>query len=820
MRIPAHFLVFLLSLFALQLIAQAENDECATALPLTLYSNEEAAVFISSDTREATVSSPGSPLCADTTELYDLWYSLTLPDTIPTNGFDFKAQFGGNPDDLSFIGMALYKECGDSTSLTHCHIASDPDQAGMYIPNACLEASATYFLRIWSIPTDPDAAGTFEIAAFQRILDYRVLWRETFANGLEENGWLSIGTCGVIDSSLNATWTYLPDGRLNRGSFTPNGIMGTPSICDGAVGVDADFLDNNGDALNPDGSQNKEAFGTGPCPSFFPGNTAQYLLISPVIDISDWEVSALSLEFYQSIRSNGPSSYFISFRTREEEGEWSGWTNIEINKDLEDDGPFMRSDYQQLFLGGATAGDYLQLRFIYNAYYYVWGLDDIALIEAETHNLRIVESRFAIPPNYSTPVGQHLPWYPGMDIYNAGSYFETNIEGVIDIHSEVGNLLHTDTLFLEGLLSIGTAENALFPQTVTNLPMSTGSFTGRYFVVADSTNADNDFDFSDNTAEFAFEQTSTTFAKEADYNRSISIASSIYDPGAPLSYTFGNYFFVRDIEGTYKLDLEWGVANASELQGSRVDLQLYTWTDLNENEIVEASERKLIAQGDYTFTGNEDNITTLSTQLFEVGSGNEGVNLDIQDQAILAMASFTPEDNTTQLFLLGTQELNYGPTVEGYRIKYPESGLGRHYSTVLGFHPSGNLEGIDYEVREFDPNDERIFFGHNIIPLVRLTYEEVSTLKDPGRLSENLSVFPSPASDQIYLEIEEEISSEYQLSIHGMEGNKVFERKSITLQNGKSESLSISHLPAGNYVISLHSDEGRFSGKFVVVRND
>lgn len=209
----------------------------------------------------------------------------------------------------------------------------------------------------------PATEGTLRVGVYPNPKADLSLYWETFGGGIEANGWTTEGTCSVADSNGNAGWKYLPDGLLDKGAYIFAGAgISSPTLCDGAVGVDSDYDDNGGV---------EGAFGSGPCPA-----PAQHTLISPEINSSEWTAPGLSLTWTQAIRQF-QSTYFFSYRTKDGDNEWSDWVDFAINTEFETNGDFISNDVQRFFMPGAAGHDFIQIRFVYNANYYMWGIDDV-----------------------------------------------------------------------------------------------------------------------------------------------------------------------------------------------------------------------------------------------------------------------------------------------------------------------------------------------------------------------------------------------------------------------------------------------------------
>src|SRR5688500_8991100 len=284
-------LLFALVLWSVAAWAQPANDDCATAAVVAFGVDEATAVLTNGDTRGATASTTPATVCSGSWYTDDIWFQFTTPDVLPPDGIVVKAFFNDalNPTDVPAVGMALYESCATDETALACFSSDLPEDNTIAIPPACLLPGHTYVVRIWSTGADATTEGTLKVGAFANTTADASLYWETFAGGIEANGWSTTGTCNIADSNANAGWKYLPDGLIDMGAYIFAGAaINSATLCDGAVGVDSDFNDNAGIEGN---------FGGGPCPT--PG---QHFLVSPVIYSGAWTGAGLSLTWTQALR--------------------------------------------------------------------------------------------------------------------------------------------------------------------------------------------------------------------------------------------------------------------------------------------------------------------------------------------------------------------------------------------------------------------------------------------------------------------------------------------------------------------------------------
>ena len=134
------------------------------------------------------------------------------------------------------------------------------------------------------------------------------------------------------------------------------------------------------------------------------------------------------------------------------------------------------------------------------------------------------------------------------------------------------------------------------------------------------------------------------------------------------------------------------------------------------------------------------------------------------------------------------------------------------YFSVLGTSPDGILTNIDYEVKELDPNDNRIFFGNDIIPLVRVVTNEKGCIDGLESLSkaEKISVFPNPASESTHVKMEfTKTYSDVQINLLNSLGQRILSRALPASVYNHTETLDIRLLAAGSYQLQVETAEGQ-----------
>jgi len=185
-------------------------------------------------------------------------------------------------------------------------------------------------------------------------------------------------------------------------------------------------------------------------------------------------------------------------------------------------------------------------------------LYDVKIVEQESFNLQ-VNTFFAVPQNAATPLDFVEPINFLADVENKGAatQFKVPLE-VIILDNGFKEVFKTRNVY-DTLPSNAVVENKLFSQTFT--PAAKGVYLGYYEILSDKVDADS----SNNTQEFLFTITDSTFSKDLGPNRTIRPADASWTAGEPRSWAFGNYYYVPKGNNKYIKSISFMIGNASQL---------------------------------------------------------------------------------------------------------------------------------------------------------------------------------------------------------------------------------------------------------------
>lgn len=805
-------LTFGLILWSLAAWAQPANDLCSNATPITIAKDEASAVKVNGDTRGTEDASiDGIPVCSGNFYRDDVWYTMTVPDTVAINGYTVKVYYTGTGTDIPAFGIAMYYTCDADASNVAFLCLNTPAEDKV---TACVDPGQTVYIRVWSAAGDATdwevGEGTFQIAAYARQVaggtnNFNVLWGDQpgegdFAGGL--NGWTTKSiTCSDIVDTVNALWTWtnsgLPGYTFGGGVIAP---INSPTLCNGAVIFDSGFLD-----LGTTGTA-----GTGTCPVNQEGS-----LISPIIDVAQFGVFGVSVVFNQSMQRWREGLHFLDYST----DGGKTWTENEINADytylstVPSTGDGYYNEQFRVRLPGAQTSDSLQIRFRFQGTYYWWVIDDVYIVETEANNLVSQKNFYAIQPWATLPSNQVYPYFAENDVLNIGAAPQTNVMVNYKVTDDnTSQVIYDENIAYGTIAADSLAENKVFPEPVV-IPSHPASYTGQYVVSADQT----DFDPTNNSNTHAFTVGGDMFAFEAGPTRSVAVANTAYDAGAPLSYGYGNIF--RPVTDVEIASVQWGVANATEMIDKSVSIYLLQWTDNNGDQIAESSERKFVGIADYTFTGTEGDDVIIESTLDNFENPGDPIVMKAGFNYIALVEYVANTVDDPQFFMLASEDYHYSATVLASDTAFV-NGWGDHriYMTALEFSPDGVLANVDIEVKDISATDTRVHFGDDIVPLVRLVPNPTGT-HDPLPVADLINVYPNPATDHIQVKMEfEKGYDNVRIRLMDNLGRVVYHKDLTKTTTSHVESIRTSQFAAGNYLLQIETNDGQRAIPVVIVK--
>jgi len=245
------------------------------------------------------------------------------------------------------------------------------------------------------------------------------------------------------------------------------------------------------------------------------------------------------------------------------------------------------------------------------------------------------------------------------------------------------------------------------------------------------------------------------------------------------------------------------------------------WTDSNGNSISEPSERVFTGFADYPFTGNEGDNVIIGSSLENFNNPGDPVIMEGGKGYIAIVEYQAINADDPRFFILASEARDYRPQQLAMDTAFAHGLTDMPaFFSVLGTSPDGILTNIDYEVKELDLNDNRIFFGNNIVPVVRIVTSEKGCFDGVEVLSsaEKISVFPNPASEMIQVKMD--FTSQQQdvhLRLINNLGQPVMSRALPASVIKHTEKIDVRHLLAGSYQLHVETPEGNRSIPVVIL---
>lgn len=596
------------------------------------------------------------------------------------------------------------------------------------------------------------------------------------------NGWTSINnSCFGSTQDTFPTWQWVAEGAANRGAFGGTTIE-SPTLCNGAVAFESDFYDNDGDDTN---------FGGGPCPAPQFGE-----LLSPSIDLSASNSAGYSLKFYQSTRQF-QSGYFVSWSI---DGGATWIDTVEINQGLVVNASATTEEIR-VALPGTAGADSLRVKFLYDANYYYWVIDDVKIIEQEAFNLS-VNDFYAVAPNAATPLAHVEPIYFLADVGNLGASVQNNVNLNVKVEYRAAtgqplSQVFSATLPYGSIPGNSTVENRVFPQTFTPTQI------GQYFVTYSVSSANADFDSTNNVKEYVFLVTSNLFSK--DYNGPASStfpAEASWEGNTPHSWAWGVHYYVPKGAGNYIQQLTFGVEPQDDSAiGQDVLLAVYKWVDENGDQSASFGERELVGITSYTITGDETDDELITVPFpFE---GDDPVQLE-DNTNYLVMVEWVPNDQSN-LAIVYSNDLDYAATAS---VLGDSTGKYR-YAGIIAV--GGDLTQENYDPSGFSGS---VFVN---IPIVRMQVGATpSSTKNLNTLEKEFLVFPNPTSEAINVQLN--LTKQAQTAtvrMFDLSGKMINQWRYDNVQKERLQ-YNVNNLSSGTYFLQVVTEAGAGTKKFTV----
>lgn len=579
-----------------------------------------------------------------------------------------------------------------------------------------------------------------------------VIWQEDFSDGL--TGWQNTEANGI------AAWEYRgpstdPNVEVgSRGScalpgFGDDPIM-SPTATNGFVIFDSNWWDN---PSNPCSAEN---YGTGPAPA-----PHFATLTSPVIDLSAHPNVALVFNQYLK-RFTGDMSVEVT-------PDGISWYTVFFNPA---NPSTTNSDDQQYIQISAFAGGYsnVQIRFVFNGFYYFWQLDDICIVETYANDLALRNSTYGDFDLYD-------PAHPtGFEFMEYTRYPES-MAPLLKFSSTCDNVgaqpqsdcrLHVDVQSLDGANTLHSGESdegiILFAGASSEIRAGTFQMSGEAgsYRILFEPNQNQSEEFEQNNRD-----TSIFFIDEVQYARDALFTTAVYlglPEYADTQYEIGNVFLVTaDNQTCHSISVAVGLGSSTpaNIYGALYSIDISQSIDVN-------------------LLGTTQSVA-LTSDMFN----------GYADQILTNLVFDTPievESGTAYFVAVGSME-----------------GIDNFVCAM-----AGNAYEQTSFVRYF-PAD---WFYVDRLPMVRMNFGFFDGTAEQVDEVNEISVYPIPAENKVNINLSSFRNEMMILDVID-QGGSVVMTESLPRLSSDIYELDLSHLSAGIYQFIVRNDHRRATGKFI-----
>ncbi len=580
-----------------------------------------------------------------------------------------------------------------------------------------------------------------------------VIWAEDFSDGFN-SGWSSFASGGVANWEFRGPNTTPNIEVGSRGSCVVGNLgepILSPTAANGFMIFDSNWWDN------PDLPCSEANFGTGPAPG-----PHYATLTSPQIDLSAY--ASVALKFNQYCKKLTGNTYVeVSI-----DGGF-GWFPVFSNPEVPN--PTLPYDEQVIQISTYVAYQpNVRIRFVFDAMYYYWQLDDVELINTFSNDLAITSYNYGdfdlLDPSH--PTGYEYMQYskyptampPDLKFSataaNLGGVFQSDCRLHVDVLAHPSGAIIHETSGVEGFF-INTGES---------IELRAGNYqmapvVGEYKLAFGVDQQEVDEDETNNT------DTTFFYIDDVQYARDRIFASAVY-LGAPeqadIEYELGNVFHITAEDLTcHSITVGVGIGSSTPAQ---IQGRIYRF------DISTGIEADLL--------GTTQPIDLTASMLNGYG-----------DQ-ILTNLVF---DNPIQLY-----------AGEAYYVAVASTDGVDNFVCAM----SGDAEEGTALVRYF-PND---WYYLDMLPMVRMNFAAFNSVEESFTGAERLRVYPNPASDEVLIELPTHLKN--RVAIQWFDGTGRLVRDDWFLPSTQLQyKPSVSELPAGVYHVLMNAGEEHYQATVV-----
>ncbi len=590
-----------------------------------------------------------------------------------------------------------------------------------------------------------------------------VIWGGTgdpngeFAGGL--NDW-TVAAIGDPD----ALWVWEADGRADLGAYSGTQAIQSPSVANGAVVFDSDFYDNAGMQGN---------FGNGVAPAPQLGE-----LISPIIDLTGQP--SVSLKFNQYYR-NFQSSCLVAWSN---DGGSTWVDTFDINSTVLINAGTVANDVKVIPLLGGGGTAQFQFKFIFDANYYFWVIDDVSIIERPEFDLSLGDFFFS-PASYAQPLSQITNDTMGfsVDVNNYGRVPQDDVMLKVEVFRGT-TVVYTDEINIGTILpttSFDSTQTYFFDDMFTPDMLTVGTYNLRYSVSSANTDSNN----SNNTVQQEFRATTNFFSKDDQDDNFVGAVR----PSASGDYFVGNLYttsqnWVDNFQATRAV-FSCAVNQDDPIADKAVNVYLLSIHD----DILPGLDNFDDQNGDVTSHPDLD-LLGFGNHVFVTYNNYDDVSVDLSDldEGTLGI----PLNPGTRYFLMAEYSGDASSIFHSFNTKIKYFQL----STLL-------------------VTDNWFTFGPEDAAVMRMFISLYSTSDEVSLPDNSLTFYPNPASTNLNVDINLEEPSLANITIADLNG-RVIEIDEVENAFKQNRQYDVSGLANGTYIVRIATKAGTKTKKFVV----
>jgi len=633
-------------------------------------------------------------------------------------------------------------------------------------------------------------------------------------NGEFDGGLNDWTTVSISPDTINAVWIWEADAKADRGAYSGNAsVLFSPSATNGAMVFDSDFYDNDGVAGN---------FGNGIAAAAQKGE-----LISPTFSCVGH--SSVYVRFYQSYRNYKSTTKMMV--SNDGGDTWS--IPFNFNAEVPLNGSTKTNSVLFVDITEFAADqENVQIKFVFDANYYFWIIDDVSVLDDLNADPRITKTWYS-PKNYRTPyfLSKNKAFDFKMEVLNFGGGKDMN---GIKSKASIVQVASDTTIFEESkTFDMGSGDTTVleFNSFITQETMD----TGLYKVIYNINYADAASDFQKEVIHYfrIGDGEEETYEVDENGNEFISFSSNWgYSDGsfgrgigwqggstadAPIYYLdlfkTGNWVEsdAVDIRVT-ELDQRVGKVGAArdELISYEFNMAMFILSDTikdNLSNFANADDAGIIVDGtgnvDLEYLGNASE-TIENVSLFSLQS--EPVTDDDGEYDYITLV---PNRNYLISTYFDKSETDY------YRIGTDNGEpIDAQFNNDLRYSYESNIRSLRYYPGDGWATSTSSYGAWQLGMTVQLVKDVTST---EDLLPENTVFFAeNPVRNNLKVNINFENTVEHAtMAIHTLNGAIVEMRNIYNLKND-TQDFNTSNLPAGSYLFTIFTKDKVLSKKFVV----